>query len=232
MSRTSGGGFFPGAGRHETDVRAELLTWANLVTAVRLVTGLAAFGKALAGGPEGWIYAGLAIYWVGDLLDGGLARTLNQETILGAEFDILSDRIQICVFYLAYLSFHPDKTLVALVFLFEFMVLDHFLSNQFVRWPIRSPNYFYEVDRPTWWWLWSRPAKALNTGLVTLLTVGIESIWPPLAVATALTLVRVYFASRVLVLSAAPRAAARIPLPAALEHRSNRAVHPEPTIAA
>lgn len=190
-------------------IGAELLTWANLVTAVRLVLGLAAFGLVLAGGRERWVYIGLAIYWAGDLLDGFLARSLKQETIFGAEFDILSDRIQICLFYVTYLSFHPDKTLVALVFLFEFMVLDHFLSNQFVRWPIRSPNYFYEVDGPTWWWLWSKPAKALNTGLVTLLTIGVPSLWPPLAVAIALIVVRVYFAWRLLGLSARARTEAR-----------------------
>jgi len=51
-------------------------------------------------------------------------------------------------------------------------VLDHYLSNQFIRWPILSPNYFYLVDRQTWLWLWSKPAKALNTGLVTLLLIG------------------------------------------------------------
>jgi len=171
--------------------------------------GLAAFGCALAGGPERWVYIGLAVYWLADLLDGLLARALHQETIFGAEFDILTDRIQICLFYVLYVSFHPEKTLVALIFLFEFMVLDHFLSNQFVRWPIRSPNYFYQVDRLTWWWLSSKPAKGLNTGLVTLLTICVPSIWPSLSVAVGLIIVRVYFAWRVLLLSADVRAARR-----------------------
>ncbi len=69
---------------------------------------------------------------------------------------------------------------MALVFLFEFLLLDHFLSNQFARWPVRSPNYFYEVDRVTWLWLWSKPAKAFNCGLVTLLMIGLPWIWVPL----------------------------------------------------
>ena len=33
------------------------------------------------------------------------------------------------------------------VYLFEFMVIDLFLSLAFLAWPIRSPNYFYAVDQ-------------------------------------------------------------------------------------
>jgi len=190
-------------------IRPEILTWANLVTLVRLVLGLAAFGVVLAGGRERWIYLGLVIYWVGDLFDGILARRLAQETIFGAEFDILTDRFQICLFYLTYLSFHPEKTLVALVFLCEFMLLDHFLSNQFTRWNVRSPNYFYEVDRVTWVWLWSKPAKAFNCGLVTLLMIGLPWIWVPLTVTVVLIGIRVRMAWRVLVLSSGQRQASR-----------------------
>ncbi len=152
-------------------IRPEVVTWANLVTLVRLLGGLGAFGIALAGGHEAWLYVGLAVYWAGDVFDGMLARAFRQETLLGAEFDILSDRIEVCLFYIIYASIHPEKTLVAVLFLLEFMVLDHWLSNQFVRWPIKSPNDFHRVDPLTWRWLWSRPGKALNTGLVTLLTI-------------------------------------------------------------
>jgi len=190
-------------------IRPEIQTWANLVTLVRLVVGVGAFGVVLAGGRERWVYVGLAIYWAGDLLDGLLARRLREETIFGAEFDILTDRFQICLFSLTYLSFHPEKTLVALVFLFEFMVLDHFLSNQFVRWRVRSPNYFYEVDRLTWRWLWSKPAKAFNCGLVTLLMIGLPWIWVPLAVTLVLIAIRLRLAWRVIALSAESRQGSR-----------------------
>ncbi len=190
-------------------VRPELQTWANLVTLLRLVLGLVAFGAALASGREVWNFVGLAIYWAGDLLDGILARRLKQETIFGAEFDILADRLLVCLFYTCYVSAHPAKLVVGLLFLFEFMVLDHFLSNQFVRWPIRSPNYFYLVDRRTWRWLWSRPGKALNTGLVTLLTIGMPTPWPAACAVLALIGVRVYLFVRVLLLSASLRDASR-----------------------
>lgn len=190
-------------------IRPELATWANLVTLLRLTFGLAAFGAALATGRQLWNFVGLAIYWAGDMLDGILARRLKQETIFGAEFDILSDRLLVCLFYACYVSAHPEKLIVVLLFLFEFMVLDHFLSNQFVRWPVASPNYFYRVDRATWQWLWSRPAKALNTGLVTLLTIGVSAPWPALCVVVFLIAARLRFFVRVLVLSADLRGAAR-----------------------
>ena len=41
-----------------------------------------------------------------------------------------------------------------------------FLSLAFMAWPIRSPNYFYVVDRRIWLWNWSRPGKAANSGAV------------------------------------------------------------------
>ena len=72
------------------------------------------------------------------------------ETLLGAQFDILTDRMQVALFYLSYIYIYPVKTPTALLFLFEFVVLDQFLSNQFARWPVLSPNYFYQVDRLTW----------------------------------------------------------------------------------
>jgi len=49
-----------------------------------------------------------------------------------------------------------------------------FLSLSFLAWPIRSPNYFYEVDHRLWKYNWSRPAKAVNSALfaVLLLVTG------------------------------------------------------------
>ena len=181
---------------------SELLTWANLVTAARLVAGLSAFGAFYLGSWEGWLFIGLAIYWAGDILDGWLARRLRQETLFGAQFDILADRMLICLFYLGYLTVHPARAPAVLLFLFEFAVLDHFLSNQFIRWPILSPNYFYLVDRRTWLWLWSTPAKALNTGLVTVLLIALPCQWPAIVATIALISVRLWCVRRTLILSA------------------------------
>ena len=51
--------------------------------------------------------------------------------------------------------------------LVQFVVLDQYLSHQFMRWPCISPNYFHEVDRKTWAWNWSPAGKVANGALVT-----------------------------------------------------------------
>jgi len=190
-------------------VRPEVVTWANLVTFVRLAGALAAFGLAMTGGGERWNYVGLAIYWVGDILDGQVARRTKQETVLGAEFDILADRLSVSLFYLIYVSAHPEKAIVALLFLTEFMVFDHWLSNQFTFFGLNSPNDFHRVDRVIWAWLWSVPGKALNTGAVTLLTVLAASPWPPALATLMLIAIRAVLTVRMLSLSAGQRDAAR-----------------------
>jgi CDP-diacylglycerol---glycerol-3-phosphate 3-phosphatidyltransferase len=68
----------------------------------------------------------------------------------------------------------PDFAPAVLVYLAEFMVVDCFLSLAYLAWPIRSPNYFFVIDRPLWLWNWSKPGKAVNSSLfaVLLLVTG------------------------------------------------------------
>jgi hypothetical protein len=61
-----------------------------------------------------------------------------------------------------------------ILFLFNFLVLDCFLSNQFIRWPIISPHSFFAFDRLIWKLNWSQPGKFLNTGPFTLLKLIVE----------------------------------------------------------
>jgi CDP-diacylglycerol--glycerol-3-phosphate 3-phosphatidyltransferase len=147
--------------------REPWFTWANLTTAVRLVSCMVVFAYAAVAKDETWNFIGLGIYWVLDVLDGFLARALKQETRIGAQMDILADRVCVAFFYLNYVMLYPGLIVPVSMFLFQFMGIDHFLSNQFMRWPILSPNYFYKVDRKIWQWNWSTPGKALNSGVVT-----------------------------------------------------------------
>jgi CDP-diacylglycerol---glycerol-3-phosphate 3-phosphatidyltransferase len=171
-------------------------TWANAVTLIRTVVGLALFTLAALQRSMVWNLAGLAVYWGLDVLDGFLARRLHQETRLGAQFDILSDRFLIAFFYLNCLALHPELGVVIALYLFEFMILDHYLSNQFVRWPILSPNYFYVVDRTIWRLNWSVPGKFFNSGVVTILLLGTGSVWPAVPVVIALYGIKLYSAVR------------------------------------
>jgi CDP-diacylglycerol--glycerol-3-phosphate 3-phosphatidyltransferase len=150
-------------------------TWANAVTLVRLCVSLTLLTLSATLKDESYNYAGLAVFWAGDLLDGFLARKLDQETLLGAQFDILADRTLFFFFYMNYMNFHPETKVVVILFLINFMVIDHYLSNQFMRWPVISPNYFYQVDRRIWQLNWSPIGKFLNSGLITGMLVLIPT---------------------------------------------------------
>lgn len=185
-------------------VGEDLWTWPNAITLFRSVVGLALFTVAAVEHSMVWNLAGLAVYWSLDCLDGYLARSLDQETRFGAQFDILADRFLIAFFYLNYQAIHPEAAVVIALYLFEFMILDNYLSNQFMRWSILSPNYFYVVDRTIWRLNWSLPAKAFNSGMITVLLLGTGSIWAVVPVLMALYAIKVYSAIRL----------HRLPLPA------------------
>jgi CDP-diacylglycerol--glycerol-3-phosphate 3-phosphatidyltransferase len=156
-------------------LRETWTTWANLVTAIRLVAGLAVFSVAAYQRDEMLNFIGLGIYWVLDVVDGFLARRFDQETRIGAQLDILADRVLVAFFYLNYATLYPELLVPIAMFLFQFMGIDHYLSNQFMRWPIKSPNYFHEVDRTIWLWNWSPVGKLVNSAVVTAVLVFTKS---------------------------------------------------------
>jgi len=150
-------------------------TWANLVTMIRLTAGLVIFAYAAVTRDETWNFIGLGVYWLLDVVDGFLARRLDQETRIGAQLDILADRLLVAFFYLNYVMLYPQLIVPVAMFLFQFMGIDQYLSNQFMRWPIKSPNYFAVVDRTIWLWNWSAPGKLLNSAVVTAVLVLTKS---------------------------------------------------------
>ena len=152
-----------------------LRTTANAVTLTRLIVATVLFAASAYLRNPMLNLAGLAVYWVGDVADGFLARRLNQETLFGAQWDILADRMSVAFFYLNYLVLYPNLAPAIVLFLVQFMVIDHYLSNQYLRWPIMSPNYFYRVDPTIWKLNWSKLGKACNTGLITLLLLLTKS---------------------------------------------------------
>ncbi len=177
-------------------------TWANVITVGRLVAGMAIFAYAALTRSEGWNLVGLAVYWGLDVADGLLARALDQETRFGAQIDILADRVLVAFFYLNYVMFYPQLAVPVAMFLFQFMGIDHYLSNQFMRWPIKSPNYFHIVDRTIWQWNWSPLGKAVNSALVTTVLVLTKSVLATSIVCGAILIVKFWTASRMRVLPA------------------------------
>jgi CDP-diacylglycerol---glycerol-3-phosphate 3-phosphatidyltransferase len=173
------------------DPAAERLgTPANVITLVRTVAAVATAGVAAQQESLTLLVVALAVYWVGDILDGAVARLRGCETRIGATLDILSDRFCAASFYLGLVWLMPDLTWPVMVYLAEFMVVDCFLSLAFLAWPIRSPNYFFVVDRRLWLWNWSKTGKAVNSSIFAVLLLVTESVVLGLVVALALLLLK------------------------------------------
>jgi CDP-diacylglycerol--glycerol-3-phosphate 3-phosphatidyltransferase len=153
----------------------------NTITAVRTIAAVGLAVAALVNHSPTLLIVAYATYWVGDIADGAAARALNQETRVGAVFDIVADRACTATCAAALIILRPETALPVGVFLFEFMVIDQLLSLAFLRWPLVSPNYFAVVDRRIWRWNWSPPAKAVHTGALIVLVVISPSPLLPLA---------------------------------------------------
>ncbi|WP_239127581.1 CDP-alcohol phosphatidyltransferase family protein [Asanoa siamensis] len=168
-----------------------MYTIPNLVTAVRTIAAVSLAAAALVHRSVPLVAAAFAIYWIGDMLDGLAARILRQETRFGAVLDILSDRACCSLCVAVVIVLRPDMAFPLALFLLQFMVLDCQLSLSFLRWPIVSPNYFYVVHRAVYLWNWSPPAKAVNTSALVVLVLLAPSPLYPLALALAVTAVKV-----------------------------------------
>jgi CDP-diacylglycerol--glycerol-3-phosphate 3-phosphatidyltransferase len=70
-------------------------------------------------------------------------------------------------------------------------VVDCFLSIAFLAWRIRSPNYFYVVDRIVYRYNWSHPAKAVNSALFAVLLLVTRMPWLGALIATALLVFKI-----------------------------------------
>jgi CDP-diacylglycerol--glycerol-3-phosphate 3-phosphatidyltransferase len=147
-------------------------TSATVITFVRTAIAVALGVYAARENDLGLLIGALAVYWVGDSLDGYVARIRGCETRIGAALDILCDRFCCAVFYVGLMFLRPDLSPAIVIYLAEFMVVDCFLSLAFLAWPVRSPNYFFVIDRPTWLWNWSKPAKAVNSSLFAVLLLA------------------------------------------------------------
>jgi len=167
-----------------------LLTGATVITAVRTVASVVLAATAAHQQSLTLLVVALAVYWVGDMLDGFYARVRNCETRIGAVLDIMCDRFNAAAFYIGLAWLQPDLSPAIFVYLAEFMVVDCFLSIAFLAWPIRSPNYFFVVDRTLWLWNWSKPAKAVNSALFAVLLLVTGWMWVGLVIASALLVLK------------------------------------------
>jgi len=148
----------------------------NILTLLRLFLSLTFFVLAIKEANPTYNFIGLGIHWSGDLLDGIYARKFKQETILGAEIDIISDRIETIFFHINYLFFHPQLFLPIAIYLINFAFFDFYLSYQFLKYDIISPNYFYKVDKTVYSLNFSLVGKFCNSTVVTLILIFLPQL--------------------------------------------------------
>lgn len=173
-----------------------LFTGATVITFIRTIATLVISLWGIYEHSLTLLVVGLVVYWVGDTLDGEWARRFDCETRTGAVVDMMCDRLSCACFYLGFLWVQDDPQTAALmalpvgIYVFEFMVVDMYLSLAFLAWPIRSPNYFYVVDRRIYLWNWSRLGKAANSGLFAILLLVTGWWWLGLVIAIALLVLK------------------------------------------
>jgi CDP-diacylglycerol--glycerol-3-phosphate 3-phosphatidyltransferase len=174
-------------------------TPATIITFIRTAAAVTIMGFAMHADRSGGFWSpalkllviGLVVYWAGDSLDGQVARRMHHETRIGAVLDIMSDRFCSAAFYLGLAWLHPEFTVPVLIYLAEFMVIDCFLSITFLAWGIRSPNYFYVIDRAIYRLNWTHPAKAVNSALFAVFLLVTHLAWVGAIVASALLVFKI-----------------------------------------
>jgi len=149
----------------------------SLITFVRFGLSIIFFILAIHRMDITYNYIGLVIHWLGDVLDGNYARFFKQETIIGAEIDLIADRIEILFFFVIFLIFYPQLYLPVTIYIFNFAFIDLFLCYQFVKFDIISINYFYKVDPIVYKWNFSFWAKILNSTVIIFLLIFLPQLW-------------------------------------------------------
>jgi len=144
---------------------------ANFITYLRLVFSLFFFTLAILKANPLYNFIGFGIHWIGDFIDGFYARQFKQETIFGAELDVIADRLEIIFFYVNFLYFRPYLFLPVILYLIDYAFIDFYLSYQFIKYNIISPNYFYKVDKIIYLLNYSPGGKFSNSSVVTLLLI-------------------------------------------------------------
>src|ERR1700710_296392 len=107
---------------------------ATIFTVIRPATSVTLAAIAASQGSKTLLVVALLVHWVGDSLDGQIARMFDCETRTGAVLDLLSARLRAASFYTGLAGLEPHLAPAIFVYLAEFMVVDGFLSICFLAW--------------------------------------------------------------------------------------------------
>jgi CDP-diacylglycerol--glycerol-3-phosphate 3-phosphatidyltransferase len=177
---------------HGASEDESIVTWASAVTALRLLITLYFVMEAMQSLRIEPILYALLSYWVGDVLDGMVARATRRETQLGALFDIAADRLSVVTIYMLFALYVPAMTLPIIIFLFAFVIVDTILSISFLKFNLLSINYFYLVDKKLYDLNWSLPAKAATTSIFMIVALLAQNVALSLVVALAVLSLKGY----------------------------------------
>lgn len=172
--------------------REQILTLATALTTLRACVTSVIFVIAIVSQSHADLLIGLGISMFFDFFDGIAARLRDRETILGAQLDGLADRLAAFFVVAGVISMQSqaESVIVAAAVWFQFGVIDQFLSAQFLRFGLWSPDHFYAVDRRTWALNWSPQAKFASNLPIALLAIGGWWVWLALALSVSLITVR------------------------------------------
>ncbi|HEX5851983.1 MAG TPA: CDP-alcohol phosphatidyltransferase family protein [Solirubrobacteraceae bacterium] len=180
---------------HRSDPEWKHARWsyANGLTAGRTVIAVSLLGLAIYDSSHHLLVLGLAMSWLGDMVDGHVARAYRCETVLGAQVDGLADRLTAMLVVIGSIGVAHGSTLAVaagLTVWLQFGVLDHALSAQFLRFDRWSPDEFHLDDEDAWRMNWAPLAKIVSNIPVGLLAFGGVATWGALAGAAMLFVVR------------------------------------------
>ncbi len=172
--------------------REQILTLATTLTTLRACVTSVIFVIAIVSQSRADLLIALAISMFFDFFDGIAARLQDRETIFGAQLDGLADRLAAFFVVIAVISMQSqaESVIVAAVVWVQFGVVDQFLSAQFLRFGLWSPDHFYAVDQRTWDLNWSPQAKFASNLPIALLAIGGPWVWLALALSVSLMSVR------------------------------------------
>ncbi|MGD8538037.1 MAG: CDP-alcohol phosphatidyltransferase family protein [Candidatus Aminicenantes bacterium] len=149
----------------------------NVITVIRFVGSLVFFMLAIVKMNPTYNYIGLIIHYIGDMADGNWARFFKQETILGAEIDIIADRVEFLMFYSIFLIFNPELVIPVALFMVNFAFIDFYLSYQFPKFGLISINHFNRVDQIVYKLNFSFLGKPINTVVITFTLIFLPQFW-------------------------------------------------------
>jgi phosphatidylglycerophosphate synthase len=176
----------------EHGLRESSWTYATALTVARALITSVIFVLAVLWRSHEWLLIALGMSMCADFLDGFIARTGRTETVLGAQLDGMADRLATTFVIAGVLTMdHGASTaIVAGLVWLQFGVVDQFLTSQFLRFGLWSPDHFYAIEETVWQLNWSPPAKLASNLPIVLLAIGSWCIWPAAALASALIALR------------------------------------------